>query len=355
MDRFVVGTGRCGSTLLSRMLAQSPQVLSLFEFFGGLDLSLRFSTEPMDGNGFADLISREQPVVTAFLSRGYTVPEIIYPFGPKARYKREDPLPWILVGTLPRLSDDPDALFDEVMAFAPGLPKQPLALHYRQLFDWLTERMGREVWIERSGSSIELLGPLNDFFPNARFLHIHRDGAEAALSMREHPAFRLAVPLIYQLSADPEGGVRLGDINLDAGPKPTDPIARAVKLDEINLGAPPDPTDPISRILASRPPIEYFGRYWTDQIIHGFRCLKRLNADQYLEVRFEDLIATPAEVLRTISDFFALDSHRDGWIERAAALVQGTPPLRFDKLAKDEQERLAQACWTGSQLLERGG
>ena len=37
MDRFIVGTGRCGSTLLSRMLACHPAVCSIFEFFNGLD------------------------------------------------------------------------------------------------------------------------------------------------------------------------------------------------------------------------------------------------------------------------------------------------------------------------------
>ena len=46
------------------------------------------------------------------------------------------------------------------------------------------ERCGRPCWVERSGSSIEYLEGLHAFFPEARFLHIHRDGPEAALSMR---------------------------------------------------------------------------------------------------------------------------------------------------------------------------
>ena len=333
MDRFVVGTGRCGSTLLSRMLATNPQVLSVFEFFNGLDMGVRFSADPTDGKDFAALISREQPFVTAVLRRGYEVAEITYPFGGRARYERDDPLPWILVAVLPRLSEDPDSLFDEVVTFAAGLPRQHLAVHYRRLFDWLTERMGRAVWIERSGSSIEYLGCLHEFFPRARFLHLHRDGPESALSMREHHAYRLPISLLYQA--------------------PTDDGVPASELGAIDLDAAPDPQDAISRILASRPPAEYFGRYWTDQIVRGFRALGRLNADQYLEVRFEDLVSRPRDVLRMIGQFFELDADRGGWIERAAALVHGVPPTRFELLCRDERQRLDDACRVGRQLLGR--
>jgi hypothetical protein len=38
--RFIIGTGRCGSTLLSRMLRLHPRVLELSELFVGLDWSM---------------------------------------------------------------------------------------------------------------------------------------------------------------------------------------------------------------------------------------------------------------------------------------------------------------------------
>ena len=171
LDRFIVGTGRCGSTLLSRMLARSPAIASVFELFNGLDVTRRFHPEPVPGTEFADLISREQPFLTAVLKRGFDLPEVAYPFG-RGRYRRGDPLPWILVGVLPRLFDDPDAVFDEVVEWGAGLLRQPLVDHYRQLFDWLVEHAGREVWIERSGSSVEYLGSLHELFPRARFVHL---------------------------------------------------------------------------------------------------------------------------------------------------------------------------------------
>ncbi|MDZ4278647.1 MAG: sulfotransferase [Dehalococcoidia bacterium] len=333
MDRFVVGTGRCGSTLLSRMLAEQPSLLSVFEFFNGLDMTRRFSSEEVDGKAFAALISQEHPFVTMVLRRGYEVPEITYPFGPNARYTRDDGLPWVLVSTLPRLTDDPDALFDETVAFASGLPRQPLVRHYRQLFAWWAQRLGRAHWLERSGSSIDYLGSLHELFPDARFLHLHRDGPETALSMREHHAYRLAISLMFPLSADD-----------------TPSIAELRGLDP---AAAPTEDDPITRLLQSQPPVEYFGRYWTQELVHGFRALPRLDAAQYLAVRFEDLFSKPKETLRAISEFFQLGPDEGGWIDRAAALVRGIPPARFGDLPKDEQERLAEACRIGAQLVGR--
>lgn len=333
MDRFVVGTGRCGSTLLSRMLGENRSILSIFEFFNGLDMTRRFSSEPVDGKEFAALISQEHPFVTMVLKRGYEVPEITYPFGPGARYTRDDGLPWTLVSTLPRLTDDPDSLFDETVAFAAGLRRQHLSMQYRQLFDWLTERLGRTSWVERSGSSIDYLGSLHEFFPEARFLHLHRDGPETALSMREHHAYRLAISLVFQLSPD-------------AG-------TSHAELGKLDPGGPADAKDRITQLLESQPPAEYFGRYWSQELVHGFRALAGLNADQYLEVRFEELISSPGPVLRVIGDFFEFGDDRHGWIDRAAGLVRGIPPTRFDKLPADEQERLSEACRVGMQLLGR--
>jgi hypothetical protein len=332
MDRFIVGTGRCGSTLLSQMLAEHPAVLSLFELFNGIDAARRFAPEPIGGPEFAALIGAEQPFVTAVLRRGYAVPEIVYPFDAGGRYRRDEALPWILVSLLPRLTRDPDALFDALTDFARRLPPRPAAEQYRALFEWLGARLGRLLWIERSGSSVEYLGALALAFPEARFLHLHRDGPETALSMREHHAYRLPICFLY-------------DAPVASG-------RRVTELGGIDLSAPPRPDDAISQILASRPPPALFGRYWSDQIERGLAARPRIAAERYAELRFEDLLAAPENELARIERFFALPP-TPGWRERAAARVRGAPARRAPELSPAERADLDAACRPGMRRLGR--
>lgn len=182
---------------------------------------------------------------------------------------------------------------------------------------------GRSAWIERSGSSIDYLEALPEAYPEARFLHPHRDSRETALSVREHHAFRLPISILYGAPLDS------GETLEELGP--------------LDLHAPPDDADPISRILASRPPPEYFGRCWSDQILHGFRVMPAIDAVCYREVRFEDLLARPREMLETIAAFFELPK-APGFLERGAALVRGQPPERYPKLDAHEREALG---WGG--------
>lgn len=329
MNRFIVGTGRCGSTLLSTMIARNPAVLSLFEFFNGLDATRRFRREPMTGSEYRDLICEVHPFLHMVLERGYDVPEVTYPFGaPGARFTRESGVPWVLGVTLPRLSHTPDALYDELRAWLARAPTRPPAAHASALFAWLLERCGASVWVERSGAALDYLGDLDARFEGARFLHIHRAGEEAALSMREHHAFRLAIMLTYQL---PAGAGR--------------------STDELRRAAPDD--DRIGQLLESRPSAEYFGRFWTEQVRRGMAAVPKLDRDRYHAVRFEDLVARPREVIAEVAEFLELPDARGAWLDQAAALVRGAPRARAGELPPDEASLLREACRPGNALLGR--
>lgn len=327
--RFVIGTGRCGSTLLSRMLAENARVLNVFELFSGIDQFFRFRRDPVGGAELAARLREDHPMLTMVMRRGYEVPEVVYPFGaPGARFARGEPIPWALGIAIPRVTSEPDALFDELLAHVEALPARTLAVHYREIFEWLARRLGRSCWIERSGTSIDFLGELHEFFPDARFVHLHRDGREAALSMREYPVLRVAVAVMYGL---------LGEVEYSH--------EGLVKLERDEPAA-------IDRLLETRPPIELYGRYWSDQIRRGHAALRCLAPDDFLDVRFEELVTRPREVMRRIAGFLEIGAE-DEWIARAVALVRGAPERRYPALGRDERERLDAACRDAMALLGR--
>jgi len=331
--RFIVGTGRCGSTLLSKMIRENEQVASIFEHFNGLDGSRRFSREPIDGPAFTEMLCAVHPFLNMVLSRGYPVPEVTYPLDdPQRRFDRSSGVPWTLGTTIPELGvADPDAFYDELRAFTLALPPRPAAEQHRALFEWMTKKIGRSVWVERAGAAIDYMGELGAIFPQARFLHIHRAGEEAALSMREHHAYRLAIMLSHRLPA----GTGRSQAELDA-------YARSQER-----------TDEISQLIDSRPAPEYFGRWWNEQVLRGFRALRRLDAEQYREIRFEDLIERPAAVLQEVAEFLELPDPRGAWRQRAAALVRSVPPARAPALSDAERQALEEACRPGNFLLGR--
>jgi hypothetical protein len=311
------------------MLAMNEHVLNVFELFSGIDAFFRFRPEPAAGSELAAQLRFDHPMLTMVMKRGGSVPEVVYPFDdPRSRYSLGDPVPWALAIAIPRISDEPDALFDALLDFVEARSSAPLAVHYRAIFDWLTARLGKACWIERSGSSIETLGVLHDMFPDARFVHIHRDGRETALSMREYDVLRVSVAvmngLVGEIEYSHEGLTRLEREKPEA----------------------------IDALLAARPPIELYGRYWSDQIRTGYQARARLEPGSVLDVRFEELVTRPADVLREIADFLALPTD-PGFISRAAALSKGMPELRATGLDPDERARLEASCADAMKLVGR--
>jgi hypothetical protein len=311
------------------MLAMNDRVLNVFELFSGLAPEFRFATRPVTGPELAQQLRLDHPMLTMVMKRGYDVPEVVYPFDdPSTRYDPGDAVPWALAIAIPRVTDEPDAVFDELIERVEAAPTQPLATHYRAIFDWLTARTGKLCWIERSGTSIDFLGELHRFFPEARFVHIHRDGREAALSMREYAVARVAVAVMNGLA----GEIEYTHEGLN-------------RLDREDGAA-------VDRLLETRPPIELYGRYWSEQIENGDRARRQLPSGIILDVRFEDLVTRPHDELTRIGRFFELPDD-EGWIERAAALSRGMPTLRFPLLPDDERRRLDDACAQAMGLLGR--
>ena len=126
-------------------------------------------------------------------------------------------MPSLLCITLPHLTPDFESLYDEMEPAVQARPRAALADQYRFMFDWLRQYLNRRVWVERSGGSLLFGRRLITLFPEARVVHIYRDGRDTALSMSQHSAFKLGpvlVPRLQRLGIDLYGGDPLSNLNV---------------------------------------------------------------------------------------------------------------------------------------------
>ncbi|MET0660773.1 MAG: sulfotransferase [Steroidobacteraceae bacterium] len=330
MQRFIVGTGRCGSTLLSSLIAEHPEVLSLSEFIGGMTSVKRFTTVDVAGDELASILRGDQELSNLWVSRGFTIEETLLKHQDMAGLQPNFRASNFLHAAIPALDPhNPQALFEEIMQWAHEQSPGPMARHLPTLFDWLTQRLGKKLWIERTGASMEFFGELRRTFPHAHYLHIHRDGAEASLSMRQHAHF-----------------IQLVSFNMHA---PT----RAELEQAVDASLPYD-ADPIVRRFRNPPALEHFGEHWTYSMVRGYREFPFVDRDHYCEIRFENLLARPYETLEQVAEFFELPA-AGNWIERAAAKVRSDVQRRADRLPAQERARLTRACFLGQILSGREG
>lgn len=302
---FVLSSGRCGSTLLSNMLAQHPKVLSLSEWFSMLDGPATLSERAVAGGDLQRLLAALPSDLRQTLELASFDELLMTPA--KAQLREVSPLRLIAA---PHLSPQrPDALVDAVLAQASRQPHQSLARHFHQLFEWLAERGERQCWVERSGGSIEYSGHLTAAFPGARIVYLVRDGRDCALSMSRHPMFR----------------IRLARI-----------LAR-------------DPALAVAACLAREVPLDRFGAYWSSLMQRTLRELQAAPPRTRLVLRFEQLLNDPEAELRRLAQFLGVSSER--WVDAASALVRHTAP-RWTALEASERRKLERMCKPGLRLLE---
>jgi hypothetical protein len=308
------------------MLAVHPQGLVIPECLGGPDRQNAFAPGPITREQLKELLLSNVPVADLAVHRGNITKEQLYEVEDAASFK----IPAYLYISFPTLTDKPDALFADMMAHVESFPTQTMAEHYRQIFTWLQNKFGRQFWIERTGGSIEYMPDLYRTFPQARYVHIHRDGPDAALSMSKHFYFQVMVSLFV---------------------KP--PTREELEQTEL-AGKPIHANDPISRRLGPElPSLEQFAAYWNYQLEMGYSAFARLGNSQYMDVRFEDLVARPQEVLQSIADFFEMPNS-PGWIDKAAKMVDAQEVKSdMSKLSKEAQAALLKACEPGRILLGR--
>jgi putative sulfotransferase len=332
--------------MLSNMLREHPHVLSLSEFYStvseGGRIADAFSETPIDGRRFWAIVAATAPLLSFCLRHRVPYDECLYPCDDaSARFTRQTGVPAILATALPHLTPDHDRLFTLLLDEVTGWSVAPIRAHYRRLFGWLTKHFGKRVWIERSGASLLLAEQIQVTFSDARFVHIVRDGRDSAISMYNHPGFKL----FYVMNV-------LGQyLGVDPLESPDRTHLQRVP-GELRLLL-PEHFD--ADALRSFPvPLSFWGEAWAQQIDHGLKVLSALPENRLLTLRYEDFFVDPQRQLDLLAIFLGDDFINDGWAARCAATVRKPRSTWRDLPGKDARD-LTEACRPGFELLREAG
>lgn len=339
---FIVGTGRCGSTMLSNMLREHPDVLSLSEFLVavtdlGSRTALAFPETEVDADQVWSVLGACHPKAALMLRHGIEMDEFLYAPTATSRFTRTTGVPAILLTTLPHLAAQPEALFDELREFVMTLEPRRAILQYRRVFEWLERRFARRVWVERSGGSLRAVPRLAESVPDARFVHIVRDGRDCAISMSRHTGFRLmmaATLMTAMLGYDPY------DCDSRAGAEELPGHLHRLLPEHFDVNA----------FHAMDAPPALFGMHWSGEIRRGLAALAALPQERVLTLRYENIQATPAACLRELIEFVDPSLVDEEWVQNSAAMVR---PARssWQQLPSEEQAPLVSACQPGFAAL----
>jgi hypothetical protein len=335
---FIVSTGRSGSTMLSDLLSLHPDILSLSELFNALH-PLGFRKDPVDGADFWSMLSEPRPRHTAWLrlmERGLVIDEFRYPLASALRF-RETGIPPLLAMTLPALTEDPDGLHGALRVFVQSLPEDRIYQQYLRVFQWLCARFGRRFWCERSGASLGLVHPLSHFFPEAKFIHVFRDGREFAVSARRFAPMRMG--MIGTMFKQRFGSAPYLSPTYQA-PEDLPPAWRGLVPESFDV-------DVFQRFEL---PIEPIGLAWSEMITVGLKLLENVPAERVLHVRYESMLEAPYTELGRIVRFIDPRLDDPSWLAQAAGRVRKNPP-KWVTLPADERARLESACAPGMALL----
>jgi len=332
---FIVSTGRCGSTMMSDVVRLHPRLLSLSEFFVSLS-NRSFARRSADGEQFWDILSRLSPTVSRMFASGSRVDRLLYRFGPEARF-RPDNVPPILCITLPYLTNDYEALYAELEPAIRGRGVASMAEQYRFLFDWLCRRLDRGLAVERSGASLMFVSVLGDMFPDARFVHIFRDGRDTALSMQHHDYFRLIARFsrfVRRLGINPYRRPFVYGSNALYGP------IENVTFKFVRLEG----------WLQQKISPEQLGGFWSDMVTAGTNYLQSLPPDRVMGLRYEDILRQPRVELTRFMEFLGPEFADEQWLEQASK-IPFPPPSSWQHLPPAQRETLTAACRPGLALL----
>jgi putative sulfotransferase len=300
---IIISNGRCGSTLLSDLIAQEPGTLSAQEFFMSMAPWSR-SMDEVSGAEYWQLVSSPREEISTLFRIGLPPKEFRYPA--TGRWAADPQrIPRILGITLAKLTDDPDALFDRLAEQVPAFPRQSIARQHQDFLDLLARLLDRPRWVERSGGSSQIAPFLLAGYPSARIVYLTRNWADSAKSMSRHPSFQLVqlrVEALSKYGIDP-----FGVTDEESAPEELRPYLPGRITAELLRRRGDDPSRYVHLCA--------FMSSQTEQ------ALDDSPPEHLLTMAYEDLLLDPVGQLTRLGEFLHFDDPA-GWADQVADRVK---------------------------------
>ena len=304
---FLVSSGRTGSTFLARMIHRHPRLLCVSDLFEPVGEVPYFDrSRKVDGREFFEVLASPSFPQRIEYWRSEPTDELLY-------LPEDDAMVSLLLCyTLPFAADgDPMALFHELEEGVEGFGRDSMANHTLRFFDWLRDRLGKELWVERTGGSLPHMRKIIETWPDAKIVHNFRDSRETAISMMTGSFFRLYL----ELEKNPD----LGDWD-----------------------------------SSYMPPIEEMGAMLNAWIVDALDALAGVPESRKMDLSYEAVLDDAESALLDLCRFFFDRDEPTGedlrWAKEEALSVR-RPPLKFPELDPGEQRRLDDSCRESLALL----
>lgn len=304
---FVVSSGRAGSTLLAKMINRHPRLLCVSDLFEPVGEVPYFDRRKVvGGEEFLEVLSSPSFPQRIKYWRDQPTTELL--FLPPS----DDRVSLLLSYTLPFLTGgDPMELYRELAEAVRGFGRASKADHMIRCFDWLRDRFGKDLWVERTGGSLPHTAEIVDTWPGAKIVHSYRDPRETAISMMTGSFFRLYL----ELTKNPD----LGEWDADY-----------------------------------MPPLEEMGAMLNRWFVDALAALEAVPGERKMNLSYEGLMADAEGTLLRLAAFLldrAEPTAEDvAWARQESTIIRPAR-LKFSGLAPEEQEKLQDACAEAVRLL----
>ena len=252
---FVVGTGRCGTTLVRNILNLHPEVYVPSESHW---IPIQYEISGKSRRPFSDHAGALERVF--FADGRLTIDVVVSEVGLSK--------PDLLNRTCERL----------------GGRASSIAEFNDALYGVLASAAGRSVVGDKTPDYCAYMPLLQSMWPNAKFVHIIRDGRDVALSMSNHLGYQRLVAL--------------GETNWV-------PLAFDKRFDRPGL---------------HEPELEDYIRLWEKRFRGTRNGAVRLKPNSYLEFRYEDLLRNPLSQIESLSRFLELNPYST-WLSKSAQML----------------------------------